>query len=670
MAPKSVHLLLISLLLPLCLTLSLHNPHPLDPLTPSEISAVAGVVNSSLLGSSKSLSFHYVGLDEPDKPALYSYLSNPSRATLPPRRAFVIARADQQTHEVCVDIAGRKVVSDRVYQGFGYPTLTFEEQVEASALPLNYTLFVESVKRRGEQMKDVVCGTFSVGWFGEAEQGGRAIKVQCFLTGETVNLYMRPLEGITVVVDLEAMAIVKYEDRLVVPVPKAAGTDYRASKQKPPFGPQPKPVMVVQPEGKGFEIDGHMIRWANWAFHVGFDARAGTVISLASVQDTKRGALRSVLYRGFLSEVFVPYMDPSEEWYFKTFFDAGEFGFGMTASSLQPVNDCPKNAAFMDGYFAGRDGQPIELHNIFCVFERYAGDPSWRHTELAVPNEVITESRAEVSLVVRMVSTVGNYDYVIDWEFKMSGSIKIGVSLTGILEGKATPYTHADQITADEHGTLVAENIIGVYHDHFVTFYLDLDVDGSDNSFVKANIETVKVADGSSPRKSYWTVVRETAKTEADARVELGSSPGDLLVLNPNKKTKVGNNVGYRIIGGSAASLLTDDDWPQIRASYSKKQVWVTAYNKSEKWASGLYVDESRGDDGLAIWSQRNRPIENTDIVLWCTAGFHHIPYQEDYPLMPMLSGGFELRPSNFFESNPLIRTKPFASTHWPNCTK
>ncbi|GMY27428.1 amine oxidase [copper-containing] alpha 2, peroxisomal-like [Fagus crenata] len=650
------------------LVVSSHQHHPLDPLTPSEFTLVRTIVNKSHPSTKHNITFQYIGLDEPDKPVLLSWLSNP-KSKPPPRRAFVITRLDKQSHEITVDLSTRSIVSDKIYHGHGYPLLTFDEQIVASELPQTYQPFLESIKKRGLNLSDVVCSDYSVGWFGEVESK-RVLKLLCFYIDGSVNLYVRPLEGITLVVDLDEMKIVEYYDRFIVPVPKAEGTDYRASKQKPPFGPRLNGAALVQPDGPGFKIDGHMVSWANWVFHLGFDVRAGPIISLASIYDLEKQKYRQVLYRGFISELFVPYMDPTEEWYYKTFFDSGEFGFGQSAVSLKPLADCPANAVFLDSYYATEDGTPVKISNTFCIFENHAGHIMWRHTELGIPGEVIREVRPEVSLVVRMVSTVGNYDYIIDWEFKPSGSIKLGIGLTGVLEVKGVTYTHMDQIKEDVHGTLLADNTIGVYHDHFLTYYLDLDVDGEANSFVKNNLETIRVKDHNSPRKSYWTVVSETAKTELDARIQLGLKQAELVVVNPNKKTKVGNNVGYRLIPGLVAHpLLSDDDYPQIRGAFTNNNVWVTPYNKSEKWAGGVYVDQSRGDDTLAVWSLRNRQIENKDIVLWYTIGFHHVPCQEDFPLMPTLSGGFELRPTNFFDSNPVLKTRPPNHVHWPNCT-
>ncbi|KAH7522326.1 hypothetical protein FEM48_Zijuj07G0126600 [Ziziphus jujuba var. spinosa] len=643
--------------------------HPLDPLTPSEFLLVRTIVqNSYPTTSNQTLTFQYVGLDEPDKQTILSWHSKPSK-TPPPRRVSVVTRFEKHTHEITVDLSTSSIVSKNVYKGNGFPLLTLDEQTAANELPFKYKPFIESVKKRGLELSQTVCSAYTVGWYGE-EKSGRIIKLSCFYSNDTVNVFVRPLEGITVVVDLDEMKIVGYSDRFILPVPTGEGTDYRLSKQRPPFGPKLNNVAVFWPDGPGFTVDGHAIRWTNWEFHLGFDVRVGAVISLASIYDLEKQKHRRVLYRGYTSELFVPYMNPTKEWYFKTFFDCGEFGFGQSTVSLEPLADCPSNAVFFDGYYAGQDGKPVKISNALCVFEQYAGNILWRHTELTIPGEEIREVRQEVILVVRMVATVGNYDYILDWEFKPTGTINVKVSLTGVLATKGVVYTHSDQIKEDVFGTLVSDNTVAVHHDHFLNYHLDLDIDGEVNSFVKKNLVTKQNPKNISPRKSYWTVSSQTAKTESEAKIKLGLKPSELVVINPNKKTKLGNDIGYRLIPGIISNpLLLEDDYPQIRGAFTEYNLWVTPYNKSERWAGGKIVDQSRGEDNLAVWTLRNRSIENKDIVLWYTLGFHHVPCQEDFPVMPSLSGGFELRPTNFFEKNPVLKTKPLEHVTLPNCT-
>ena len=56
---------------------------------------------------------------------------------------------------------------------------------------------------------------------------------------------------------------------------------------------------------------------------------------------------RSVAYEIAMSEMFVPYHDYDENWFYSAYFDMGEYGFGNTATPLQG-DDCPAHAVFQD----------------------------------------------------------------------------------------------------------------------------------------------------------------------------------------------------------------------------------------------------------------------------------------------------------------------------------
>jgi primary-amine oxidase len=114
--------------------------------------------------------------------------------------------------------------------------------------------------------------------------------------------------------------------------------------------------------------------------------------------------------------------------------------------------------------------------------------------------------------------------------------------------------------------------------------------------------------------------------------------------------------VAYKLEpGGNAGCFVHPDSSVAKRAGFITGHVWVTPYDPAQRFAAGEYPNQHPGGDGLPAWIEAARGTEDTDIVLWYTMGHHHIPRPEDWPVMPVGTIGFMLKPNGFFDRNPAL---------------
>jgi primary-amine oxidase len=131
-------------------------------------------------------------------------------------------------------------------------------------------------------------------------------------------------------------------------------------------------------------------------------------------------------------------------------------------------------------------------------------------------------------------------------------------------------------------------------------------------------------------------------------------------ITNPSALNRMGQPVGFKLIPGDNALPFAHPDAPILkRAGFMNKHLWVTPYNSNERYAAGNYPNQHPGGEGLPQWTEADRPIENTDVVVWYTFGHHHIPRLEDWPMMPVAYSGFTLKPLGFFDINPALDVPP-----------
>ncbi len=125
-------------------------------------------------------------------------------------------------------------------------------------------------------------------------------------------------------------------------------------------------------------------------------------------------------------------------------------------------------------------------------------------------------------------------------------------------------------------------------------------------------------------------------------------------VSNPRRQNHMGQAVAYELVPGENVGLMASEDSEFARrAQFMTRHLWATPYRRDERYPAGEYPNQHAGGDGLPLWTAADRSLEDTDIVLWYVFGSHHVPRLEDWPVMPVVTCGFQLRPVGFFDRNP-----------------
>jgi primary-amine oxidase len=629
--------------------------HPLDPLTAEEFRRTTAILRRDRRIDAR-WRFASIELKEPSKDAVGSFSSGDRIS----REALVVCwnREDGQAYKSVVSLTGDRVVTWEHHPG-EQPNITTDEFHECEVALRGDARVVEALAARGITDLDKVL--FDVWAYGGSLIADRYRGMRVGWTDiwyrdhEDSNPYANPVNGLKLVVDLNRMELLEIEDTFRVTKPDVMG-EYLPKYAPMPMREEPEPLEITQPEGTSFVLDGNEIRWQKWSMRVGFNYREGLVLHTVGYEDG--GRVRPVAHRMSFAEMVVPYRDPSPEHYRRTAFDVGEWGLGYMTTSLELGCDCLGEIRYLDAVLNNAEGEPHTIKNAICIHEE---DDAvlWKHVDEIAGAEVRRSRR----LVVSFHATVANYEYLVYWRFYQDGSIECEVRATGIMvttsfaEGEQPPY-----------GALVDERTYAPYHQHFLVARLDLDVDGEINTVYMSESEALPVG----PENPYGLalVQRNTPlRTEEEGKQDYDwQTQRSWKVVNENARNGLGTPTAYKLVPGGCFPAMLDPSSPVLeRAGVIGHTLWVTPFREDERWPCGEFVNQSEEDTGLTRWTQQNRSIENTDVVLWYVFGIHHITRPEEWPVMPVDTVSFWLKPAGFFDRNPALDVPPTSNGHCHN---
>jgi len=617
--------------------------HPLDPLFPTEYQKTVAVLRR-YQGVSKAWRFASIELKEPAKINVRAWRAGD--AVL--RKSFSVLwnTETNQTYEAVVDLIAETVESWTHIPDV-CPNFTIDEYHDVDHALHEHEGVLAALRERG--ITDPSLVLFDVWTYGKAvmpEQWRDRRLGWCDLwMRETPegNPYAHPISGLKIIIDMNSLEVLEIEDHHDYGLPEVAG-EYdprlRGTQQRTDL----KPLEISQPEGVSFRIDGNHLCWQNWSMRLGFNFREGPVIYQVAFDD--HGTRREIAYRMSFAEMVVPYRDPGFDHYRRTAFDIGEWGLGYMTTSLELGCDCLGEIVYLDAVVPDSRGEPVIIDRAICLHEE-DNAVLWKH----VDGETGAEVRRMRRMVVSVHATVANYEYLIYWRFYQDGNIECEVRATGLMV--TTPM---EQGASSPYGTTVDVRTYAPFHQHFMIAKLDLDIDGDENTVIEVDSVNEPINPNNPlglAMSTQNTIIESESQSARDFKWERQRT---WKVINPYRRNRHGSNTAYKLVPGAAIPSIMDSSSPIYqRAPVIGHSLWVTAYDDTERWPAGDYPTQSSQDTGITRWIVDDAPLIGTDVVLWYVFGIHHITRIEDWPIMPVDTISFWLKPFGFFDQNPSL---------------
>lgn len=529
-----------------------------------------------------------------------------------------------------------------------------EEEFElVESLLATHPRWLAALAARNLDVTKVRVAPLSAGVFEYPEERGRRILrglafVQNFPTD---SAWAHPVDGLVAFVDVVNKEVTQVLDSGNFPVPAEHG-NYTDPELTGPLRTSQKPISITQPEGPSFTVtDDNHIEWEKWSLDVGFDVREGVILHNLSFRDGDR--LRPIINRASIAEMVVPYGDPSPVRSWQNYFDTGEYLVGQYANSLELGCDCLGDITYLSPVMSDGFGNPREIRNGICMHEEDWGILA-KHSDLW---SGINYTRRNRRLVISFFTTIGNYDYGFYWYLYLDGTIEFEAKATGVVFTSAFPEGGSANISQ------LAPGLGAPYHQHLFGARLDMAVDGFTNRVEEEDVVRQAMGPGNE-RGNAFTRQRTVLTRESEGvRVADAKAGRTWIISNPESLNRLGEPVGYKLHSQNQPTLLADPGSSiAARAAFATKDLWVTQFAENELYPTGDFVNQHAGGAGLPAFVAQDRNINGADIVLWHTFGLTHFPRVEDWPIMPVDTVGFKLRPEGFFDRSPVLDVPASAS--------